>query len=82
MRVACWTLFLEEFSYEIHHRPGTDIKHVDALSRNPLPEVLLINENNDSLLSRLRIAQDVVKLVENIKLNEADHYVLRNDLLY
>ena len=86
VRVARWALFLEEFPYEIHHRPGTNMKHVDALSRNPLPEALLIDESNDSLLSRFRNAQntdqDIMKLVENVRLNKADHYILRNDLLY
>ena len=84
--VARWALFLEEFAYEIHYRPSMNMEHVNALSRNPLPEVLLINECNDSLLSRLRNAQntdqDIVKLVENVKLNKAYHYVLRNHLLY
>ncbi|GFW86304.1 integrase catalytic domain-containing protein [Trichonephila clavipes] len=32
-RVARWTLLLEEYDYEIAHRSGQRMQHVDALSR-------------------------------------------------
>ncbi|GFW30132.1 uncharacterized protein TNCV_1054431 [Trichonephila clavipes] len=35
-RIARWVLQLEEFDYEIEHRAGSRIKHVDALSRYPV----------------------------------------------
>ena len=35
-RVARWALLLEEFDYEIEHRRGERMKHVDALSRYPV----------------------------------------------
>ncbi|GFS87262.1 hypothetical protein TNCV_213761 [Trichonephila clavipes] len=31
-RIARWALQLEEFDYEIEHRAGSRMKHVDALS--------------------------------------------------
>ncbi|GFU30159.1 hypothetical protein TNCV_603851 [Trichonephila clavipes] len=34
-RIARWALQLEEFDYEIEHRAGSRMKHVDALSRYP-----------------------------------------------
>ncbi|GFT98943.1 transposon Ty3-I Gag-Pol polyprotein [Trichonephila clavipes] len=34
-RIARWVLQLEEFDYEIEHRAGSRMKHVDALSRYP-----------------------------------------------
>ncbi|KAK9736990.1 Integrase zinc binding domain [Popillia japonica] len=37
-RVARWWLRSLEFSFEIRHRPGTQMCHVDALSRNPAGE--------------------------------------------
>lgn len=33
VRVSRWALFLQEFEYEIEHRSGTKMRHVDALSR-------------------------------------------------
>ncbi|GFU72445.1 hypothetical protein TNCV_3171651 [Trichonephila clavipes] len=35
-RIARWALQLEEFDYEIEHRAGSCMKHVDALSRYPV----------------------------------------------
>ncbi|GFV00873.1 retrovirus-related Pol polyprotein from transposon 412 [Trichonephila clavipes] len=34
--IARWALQLEEFDYEIEHRAGSRMKHVDALSRYPV----------------------------------------------
>lgn len=86
IRVARWALALEEYDYEIQHRPAKNMMHVDALSRNPLPEILLINENDDSLIFRLKKAQhadqDLQKIIRLATFNKADGYQLRNDLLY
>ncbi|GBN99673.1 Retrovirus-related Pol polyprotein from transposon 17.6, partial [Araneus ventricosus] len=35
-RIARWALLLEEFDYEIVHRSGQRMQHVDALSRYPV----------------------------------------------
>lgn len=35
-RITRWALMLVEFDYTIRHRPGTRMKHVDALSRFPV----------------------------------------------
>ncbi|GFW13940.1 transposon Ty3-I Gag-Pol polyprotein [Trichonephila clavipes] len=36
IRIARWALQLEEFDYEIEHRAGSRMKHVDVLSRYPV----------------------------------------------
>ncbi|GFV79089.1 retrovirus-related Pol polyprotein from transposon 17.6 [Trichonephila clavipes] len=51
-RIARWALQLEEFNYEIEHRAGSRMKHVDALSRYPVMMVC-----NDKLTSKLKKAQ-------------------------
>lgn len=38
-RIARWWLLLQEFHCSVEYRPGTKMTHVDALSRNPVPEV-------------------------------------------
>lgn len=35
-RIARWWLDIQEFTFEVEHRPGTKMIHVDALSRNPI----------------------------------------------
>ncbi|GFV20555.1 hypothetical protein TNCV_3931911 [Trichonephila clavipes] len=41
-RIARWALRLEEFDYEIEHRAGSRMKHVDPLSRYPV--IMLIRK--------------------------------------
>ncbi|GFY15665.1 hypothetical protein TNCV_1283131 [Trichonephila clavipes] len=49
-RIARWALQLEEFDYEIEHRAGSRMKHVDALSRYP---VMMRNKNQKNFLSEM-----------------------------
>lgn len=86
LRVARWVLLLEDFDYEVIHRLGKSMMHVDALSRNPLPATLYICENDDGLIARLRSAQDKDKdlkqIIDAATRNEADGFIIRNKLLY
>ncbi|UYV81442.1 hypothetical protein LAZ67_20001196 [Cordylochernes scorpioides] len=52
-RVARWALLLEEYNYTIEHRPGSGMKHVDALSRNPVSMMI----QTDTLVEKIRNAQ-------------------------
>ncbi|KAI8430206.1 hypothetical protein MSG28_000554 [Choristoneura fumiferana] len=36
-RIARWWLLVQEFSFSIEYRPGSQLAHADALSRNPVP---------------------------------------------
>ena len=57
-RIARWVLSTQEFSFDIIHREGTRMQHVDALSRNPVPsgeksesEIIMTITEADWLLS-------------------------------
>lgn len=84
-RVARWALQLEEFDYEVCHRSGNSMKHVDALSRNPLPCVMLTNECEDSVMARLKSAQktdpELCKVMSEVQQDKLNGYVLRDGLL-
>lgn len=52
-RIARWILFLQDFSFQIVHRPGSQMQHVDALSRNfetqnfsRTEQIMVITEND------------------------------------
>ncbi|XP_074025642.1 uncharacterized protein [Leptinotarsa decemlineata] len=54
-RISRWVLSLQECTYTIEHKPGQQMRHVDALSRNPIPSrsekycvesVMLISEGD------------------------------------
>jgi len=78
-------LLLEEFDYVIEHRPEKSMLHIDALSRNPLPVCMIIDEHN-SLTIKFKQAQqdnsDVKKVFNVIKKGNIDDYIIRNDLLF
>ncbi|GFW21503.1 retrovirus-related Pol polyprotein from transposon 17.6 [Trichonephila clavipes] len=61
-RIAKWALQLEEFDYEIEHRAGSRMKHVDALSRYPVMMVC-----NDTLTSKLKNAQEEDDNIQTLK---------------
>ncbi|UYV74576.1 hypothetical protein LAZ67_12000184 [Cordylochernes scorpioides] len=54
-RVARWALLLEEYDYTIEHRPGSGMKHVDVLSRNPVS--MMIQTDTHTLVEKIRNAQ-------------------------
>ncbi|XP_037806852.1 uncharacterized protein LOC119600595 isoform X1 [Lucilia sericata] len=81
-RVARWILFLQEYDYIVEHRPGSQMRHVDALSRHP---IMIIAE--DSLISkiiRLQNQDEDLKIIREILKNKPSYneYFLKGDVLY
>ncbi|GFY00781.1 hypothetical protein TNCV_2141731 [Trichonephila clavipes] len=80
-RIARWALQLEEFDYEIEHRAGSRMKHVDALSRYPVMTVC-----NDTLTSKLKKAQEENDNIQTLKSllekQESEEFFERNGILY
>jgi len=81
-RIARWALILEEYHYTIEHRPGSKLKHVDALSRYP---VTMIEAAHD-ITPKIRRAQESDETIKNIKqrLEKGPYqdYILRNQIVY
>lgn len=84
-RIARWALFIQDFRYTVEHRPGKNMQHVDALSRNTLPTSMLITECHDSILAKLRRNQaddaDLTSIREQVKKNPTQEYVIEDGLL-
>ncbi|GFX28241.1 transposon Tf2-8 polyprotein [Trichonephila clavipes] len=80
-RIARWALQLEEFDYEIEHRAGSRMKHVDTLSRYSVMMVC-----NDTLTSKLEKAQEKVDNIQTLKSllekQESEESFERNGILY
>ena len=53
-RLAPWILKLQEYDFDIEHRPGIKHRNADALSRLPVNAILL---SDDDSLERLREEQ-------------------------
>ncbi|GFY28915.1 retrovirus-related Pol polyprotein from transposon 17.6 [Trichonephila clavipes] len=80
-RVARWTLLLEEYDYEIVHRSGQRMQHVDALSRYPVTII-----TSDTLTARLQRAQQEDENIQNLKsligTNNATDFFIKNVKYY
>lgn len=55
-RIARWALQLDEFDYDIEHRMGSKMQHVDALSRFP---IMLVEKSNVLVQVRRSQGEDV-----------------------
>lgn len=83
-RVARWALQLEEFDYEVVHRAGTAMRHVDALSRSPIG-CLIIDQIRDAMIAQIKQAQiKDSELQQIVKLTKADskEFTVSNGILY
>lgn len=83
-RVARWALLLEEYDYEIEHRKGSKMSHVDALSRNPV--VMTIINKEEGMIERLKLAQEkderIITIKKVLMTEEYDNYFVKHDILY
>lgn len=69
-RIARWVLYLQSFSFEIKHKSGQQLQHVDALSRNFNENINKTLQYEVALVSEvdyLREAQEVDKEIKRIK---------------
>jgi len=81
-RISRWALFLQNYNYEIVHRPGKRMVHVDALSR--CHSVLILE--GSTFERTLSICQDrddeILKIREKLEKGDVKHYELRDGLVY
>ncbi|GBO22481.1 Transposon Tf2-11 polyprotein [Araneus ventricosus] len=80
-RIARWALLLEEFDYEIVHRSGQRMQHVDALSRYPVAII-----TSDTLTARLKRVQQEDEYTQSLRSmigsnNDSDFFD-KNEILY
>ncbi|CAH2108926.1 unnamed protein product [Euphydryas editha] len=94
-KVARWWLILQEFNFSIEYRPGQNMQHVDALSRNPvLPpdeqeELEILSITTHDWLHSVQMTDPRLKHIKQI-LHTADedikdiknNYVIEGDKLY
>jgi len=81
-RISRWALLLQNYDYEIVHRPGKRMTHVDALSR--CHSVLVLE--GSTFERTLSICQDrdpeILKIREELEKGEVRYYELRDGLVY
>lgn len=86
-RIARWWLTIQDFDLEIEYRPGERMKHVDALSRNPVSSHILMIDNSDWLVT-LQMQDDNIQHIltqlkePNVSPNISNNYVAKDGVLY
>ncbi|GBO39603.1 Transposon Tf2-9 polyprotein [Araneus ventricosus] len=80
-RITRWALLLEEFDYEIVHRSGQRMQHVDALSWYPVAII-----TSDTLTARLKRAQQEDEYTQSLRSmigsNSDSDFFDKNEILY
>lgn len=80
-RIARWALMLEDFDYVIEHRPGTRMKHADALSRYSVMVITtpMVNEQ----IKRCQLEDNEIKAIKEILKNDPyEDYFQKDDVLF
>lgn len=81
-RIARWAMFLQNFVYEIEHRPGSQMQHVDALSR--CNHILVIEgcTFNQALAIKQQTDPEISSISRELEQSEHPQFELRNGLVY
>ncbi|GFX93071.1 transposon Tf2-9 polyprotein [Trichonephila clavipes] len=79
--IARWALYLQEFNYTIEHRTGSNMAHVDALSRPP--HCMIIQNSVHLQFLKAQQADDQITTIKTL-LETTPHgnYIVKNKLLY
>lgn len=80
-RIARWALFLKDYDYQIEHRPGTRMQHVDDFSRNHL----LVYEGctfNQTLSIKHNSDPEIVENAKMLETSEHKKFEFRKGLIY
>lgn len=79
-RIARWTLALQNYSFDITHRPGTRMAHVDALSRSVAHVDELPLERR---LEYLQLADPKIQEISReLEMADNDKFALIDGLVY
>lgn len=77
-RIARWVMQLEEFDYQVQHRAGSRMKHVDALSR----VVMQVDNQTISIFRDCQNRDDkIVAIMKILETTDYEDYTVQSDVL-
>lgn len=96
-RIARWWIQMQEFDFSVEYRPGSQMSHVDALSRNPVESLAqdshvldVLSVDKDNWLSTVQMADEEIKSIKDVLSNPDigkhtdiyKNYCLKNGRVY
>lgn len=87
-RIARWWLLIQEYDISVEYRPGERMKHVDALSRNPIDSININRLEVTDWFYTVQSQDDRLKnIIDQLKAGSAEpdivnNYILVDDRLY
>ncbi|GBM13808.1 hypothetical protein AVEN_50150-1 [Araneus ventricosus] len=82
-KIARWALLLEEFEYEVVHRSGQQMRHVDALKRNA---VCMVTCSQSEITRKIATEEEADKRLHLLKTlvekGLRDDYLIKENVLY
>lgn len=64
-RVARWWVYLQDFDFNVVYRPGSQLAHVDYLSRNPM-RCLAVDITSSEWIKVAQLQDDEIKVIREI----------------
>jgi hypothetical protein len=80
-RISKWVLWLQNYDYKSKHRASSRMKHVDALSRQPVMILEATSFEQNLSLTQLEDSE-ISKLRDFLEGQEHNKYELRDGLVY
>lgn len=77
-KIARWGMNLQEYEYEVIHRPGDRMKHVDALSRMYFVRGVSLIQ---SLMNAQQADESILAIISAMNTQPIDGYMMQNGLL-
>lgn len=78
--VVQWLMYLQDFSYNIEHRAGNRMKHVDSLSRYPV--MIVTSEVHAQILRTQQKDEHLAAVAEILKQKPYADFKMKNQLIY
>ena len=66
MRLLNWSLNMQDFSFDVVHKPGKKHANADALTRMPVAYVSSVSLNSSSILPNSKLTLDAIKSAQRV----------------
>lgn len=80
--VLPWVMYLQDFTFEVEHRPGSRLRHVDCLSRYPYRVMVVTSEVTARIKNSQQKDEMVKAICEILRKEPYGAYHLKGGILY